>query len=97
MVKGSNETGSKTKSLIFNDNCTVGSLESIKYGLSFVSESASGANEGMTSEALKGLGSIVDVLRQGLEVAISKIIETQQELYAEIKRLGDLGARTVEA
>ena len=89
------DINSKSTSLVFSDNCNIGSLENIRLGLSFVSEAANRAAEDFSADAMKGLAAIVDVLRSALEVSTSKVRENEKELYREIKRLGDAGVRTV--
>ena len=84
-----NITSTGTSSLVFNDNCNNGSLDNIGLGLSFIAEAAERTTEGLTTNAMKGMGAIVDVLRAALEVATRKIRENEKELHKEIKRLGD--------
>ena len=83
----------KTNSLVFDVNCNIGSLENIRFGLSFVAETASREPEDFNPDEMKGLAAIIDVLRSALGTATSKIRENQKELYKEIKRLGDEGVR----
>ena len=82
-------TSNCTGTLVFNDECSNGSLKNISLGLSFIAEAAERTTEGLTINAMKGMGAIVDVLRAALETATSKVRENEKELHKEIKRLGD--------